>query len=167
MLTRPAADTECKIFQQWRSPAQWTILSSAMIDRATEPIAAEQMTEPAPLLAGLHVLVVDDHEDTREMLEQAFAFFGAEVTIAVTAEDAMRSAGNADVVITDFALKGKDGGWLLEQINTSPRPIPVVLLSGFVATQSDTRFALNLLKPVDPMDLAMKIRAILDVPRQS
>jgi CheY-like chemotaxis protein len=129
---------------------------------------AEQMTEPAQLLAGLRIVVVDDHEDSRDLLHQAFAFLGAVVTMAATAEEAMESIANADIVVTDFALKGKDGGWLLAQINSSPRPIPVVLLSGFVETQlgamADARFALKLLKPVDPMDLATKIRAILDVP---
>jgi CheY-like chemotaxis protein len=129
---------------------------------------AEEMTEPPKLLAGLRILVVDDHEDSRDLLQQAFAFLGAHVTTAVTAEEAMRSVTTTDVVVTDFALKGKDGAWLLAQINASPRPIPVVLLSGFVETQvgamADARFALKLLKPVDPMDLAQKIRAMLAVP---
>jgi CheY-like chemotaxis protein len=126
---------------------------------------AEQMTEAAKFLAGFRIVVVDDHEDSRDLLQQAFAFFGADVTLAATAEEAMRSVANADVVVTDFALKGKDGAWLLAQINASPRPIPVVLLSGFVETHTaamaDAPFALKLLKPVDPMDLAQKIRAIL------
>jgi CheY-like chemotaxis protein len=126
---------------------------------------AEQMTKPAQLLTGLRIVVVDDHEDSRDLLQQAFAFLGADVTTVATAEDAMRSVATADVLVTDFALKGKDGAWLLEQINSSPRPIPVILLSGFVATQSaamaDAPFALKLLKPVDPMDLAQKIRAML------
>jgi CheY-like chemotaxis protein len=126
---------------------------------------AEQMTEPAQLLAGLRIVVVDDHEDSRDLLQQAFAFLGAEVTVAATAEEAMQSIANADVVVTDFALKGNDGAWLLEQVNASPRPIPVVLFSGFVETQfaamADAPFVLKLLKPIDPMDLAKKIRAIL------
>jgi CheY-like chemotaxis protein len=129
---------------------------------------AEQMTEPAQLLAGLHILVVDDHEDIRDMLQQAFAFLGADVTTVVSAEDAIPRVASADVVVTDFALKGNDGAWLLGQINSSPRPIPVVLLSGFVETQigamAGAPFALKLLKPVDPIDLATKIRALLDVP---
>lgn len=119
----------------------------------------------AQLLAGLRILVVDDHEDSRELLQQAFAFLGADVTISATAEDAMRSVANADVVVTDFALKGKDGAWLLAQINASARPIPVVLFSGFVDTQTagiaEAPFALKLLKPIDPMDLAREIRGLV------
>jgi CheY-like chemotaxis protein len=143
-----------------------------MNNRATDAAAINaarvaQMTEPAQLLAGLRILVVDDHEDSRDLLRQAFAFLGADVTMAVTAEEALQSIANADVVVTDFALKGKDGVWLLEQINASPAPIPAVLLSGFVETQcgamADAPFALKLLKPVDPMDVAMKIRTMLDL----
>ena len=128
-------------------------------------VRTEQMTKPAQLLAGLRLVVVDDHEDSRDLLQQAFAFVGAEVTTVATAEDALSSVATADVVVTDSALKGKDGAWLLEQIKSSPCPIPVILLSGFVATQSaamaDAPFALKLLKPIDPMDLAQKIRAML------
>jgi len=128
---------------------------------------AEQMTEPTQLLAGLRIVVVDDHEDTRDLLQQAFTFLGADVTMAATAEAAMHTVAKADVVVTDFALKGHDGAWLLAQINASARPIPVVLLSGFVEAQTagiaDAPFALKLLKPVDPMDLANKIRAMLDL----
>lgn len=126
---------------------------------------AEQMTEPPKLLAGVRILVVDDHEDSRDLLEQAFAFLGADVTTAVTAEDALHSVPGADVVVTDFSLKGADGAWLLTQINFSARPIPVVLLSGFVDTQTpaiaDAPFALKLLKPIDPMDLAKRLIALV------
>lgn len=121
-------------------------------------------TDGTALLTGVRILVVDDHEDSRDLLQQAFAFLGADVTTAVSAEEALRSVTTADVVVTDFSLKGKDGAWLLAQINTSPRPIPVVLLSGFVETPADAPFALKLLKPVDPMDLAQKIIALLDAP---
>ena len=129
--------------------------------------APEQMTKPPKLLAGLRILVVDDHEDSRDLLQQAFAFLGADVKTAVTAEEAMESVTTTDVVVTDFALKGNDGVWLLAQINASPRPIPVILLSGFVepqaAAMAEPAFALTLLKPVDPIDLAQKI-AMLHVP---
>jgi len=126
---------------------------------------AEQMSEPPKLLAGLRILVVDDHEDSRDLLQQAFAFLGADVTVAATAEEAMRTVPSADVIVTDFALKGHDGAWLLEQVNASPHPVPVVLLSGFVKPVADAPFALKLLKPVDPMDLAQKIALLTRVRR--
>ena len=115
------------------------------------------------ILAGLRILVVDDDADSRDLLQQAFGFLGAMVVTAKSAEDALRTAADADVVVTDFPLPEKDGTWLLAQINAWARPIPVILLSGYCAQHSqavaDAPFALKLLKPVDPWDVARAIRA--------
>ena len=130
---------------------------------------AEQLTQrPAAnstassMLAGFRIVVVDDHADSRDLLQEAFTFLGAEVMGAATAEEGLRHIGDADVVITDFALPGKNGAWLLEQINASARPIPVVLVSGYTETQTPAvaaaPFALKLLKPIDVWEVARVIR---------
>ena len=115
------------------------------------------------ILAGLRILVVDDDADSRDLLQQAFGFLGAAVVATKCADDALAAVAQVDVVITDFALRGKDGAWLLAQVNASARPIPVILLSGYCEQQSkavaDAPFARKLLKPVDPWDLARAIRA--------
>jgi CheY-like chemotaxis protein len=83
-------------------------------------------------LTGIRVVVVEDHGDSREILEQMLGFYGAVVTTVSTASDALTIAPDADIIVTDFALPpGEDGVWLLEQVNGQPRPIPVVLVSGF------------------------------------
>ena len=119
----------------------------------------------AESLVGVRVLVVEDHSDSRDMLEEALGFFGATVLTVVTAEAAAARLADADIVVTDYALPGHDGIWLLEQINGSPRPIPVILVSGFAASQvravADAPFALKLLKPVDPLDLGRQISLVL------
>lgn len=115
---------------------------------------------PDEILAGLRILVVDDHADTRDLFQEAFAFLGAKVIATKSAEDALQSLAHADVVVTDFALPGKGGAWLLAQVNASARPIPVVLVSGYsTAAVAEAPFALKLLKPVDPWDLARAIRS--------
>jgi CheY-like chemotaxis protein len=121
------------------------------------------MAEP---LTGLRVLVVEDHSDSRDVLDQALSFMGAIVITVATAEDALSDLDRADVVITDFALPGKDGAWLLDRVKASRRPVPVILVSGFAATQvpavAHAEFALKLLKPIDPWDLAREIVTLLD-----
>jgi len=116
-------------------------------------------------LAGIRVLVVEDHTDSRDMLEEALAFLGATVTTVMTAEDGAARFGDADVVVTDYALPGHDGIWLLDEINGSPRPIPAILVSGFAASQvqavADAMFALKILKPVDPFELGRQIALVL------
>src|SRR5258707_10754648 len=119
----------------------------------------------AESLTGIRVLVVEDHSDSRDMLEQALGFLGATVITVMTAEAAATRLADADVVVTDYALPGHDGIWLLGQITGSPRPVPAILVSGFAASQvqavADSPFALKLLKPVDPFELRRQIALVM------
>jgi len=120
---------------------------------------------PSKPLAGVHVIVVDDHDDTRGVLEQALQFQGALVTSVATAREALAAVGEADVVVSDLVMPREDGVWLLEQINRQPRRIPVIVLTGFTASQQPrlaaAPFALKLLKPVDPFALGAEILNVL------
>ena len=99
------------------------------------------------------------------MLEEALQFLGATVISVMTAEAAVGRVADADVVVTDYALPGHNGVWLLDQIKGSPRPVPTILVSGFAASQvkavADGLFALKILKPVDPFELGRQIASIL------
>src|SRR5256885_8371016 len=88
-----------------------------------------------PPLAGIRVLVVEDHTDSRDMLAEALAFLEASVITVITAEAGAARLADADIVVTDYALPGHDGIWLLDEINGSSRPIPAILVSGFAASQ--------------------------------
>ena len=109
-------------------------------------------------LTGVRVLIAEDHDDTRDILEQVLGHLGAVVTAVSTAREALACVADSDIVLTDFSMPGEDGVWLLEQVNQQPRPIPVVAVSGF-AVQHEPRlaqapFARTILKPVDPWHLA-------------
>ena len=118
------------------------------------------------ILAGIRVVVVEDHSDSRDILEEMLRFCGASVTSVATALSALAAAADADIIVTDLALPpGEDGIWLLERVNAGPRPIPVVLVSGF-AEPHDARlaaapFACKLLKPIEPERLCTEIAKIL------
>jgi CheY-like chemotaxis protein len=112
-------------------------------------------------LTGVRVLVVDDHSDSRDMVEEALHFLGATVITAPSAEAAATRLAEADVITTDYALPGHDGVWLFEQVQQSHLGIPVILVSGFAANQiqavDNTPFALKLVKPIDPLELGRRI----------
>src|SRR4029077_8471823 len=77
-------------------------------------------SRPSPLpriLMGARVLVVDDDEDTTELLETALAACGAQVVTATGAREALRrlTAWLPDVVVSDIAMPGADGYWLLNE----------------------------------------------------
>ena len=55
------------------------------------------------------VLVVEDEEKLRRVVQLQLQSAGFEVDQAGSAEDALRSADRADLVITDLKLPGMDG----------------------------------------------------------
>ena len=120
------------------------------------------------VLSGVRVLVVDDDNDTAELFAVALSACGADVVTAATAFDALRviEARTLDVVVTDIAMPGADGYWLLRQIRQLPgtpaSTVPVVAVTAFGREHIRARamaagFADHLEKPVDPEALCVAV----------
>jgi CheY-like chemotaxis protein len=81
-----------------------------------------------------HVLVVEDHEDTRFLLTCQFELMGCRVSVAVNGEDAVRMAESEhpDLILMDATLPRLDGLAATRRIRETPelRDVPVVFLSG-------------------------------------
>ena len=116
-------------------------------------------------LAGVRVLVVDDDDDTRLILNEVLGHLGADVATAASAQDALALAQGVDIIVTDIAMPSVDGVWLLERVNELPRPVPVIAMSGYAERQvpryARAPFARKLLKPVDKSELSDLIREVL------
>ena len=116
-------------------------------------------------LAGIRLVIAEDHDDTRDVLEQVLRHLGATVTAVTLAREALGMVSAADIIVTDLAMPGEDGVWLLEQVNAHQRPIPVIVVSGFAEEQvprlAEAPFARKLLKPVDPWVVGDIIREVL------
>jgi two-component system CheB/CheR fusion protein len=119
--------------------------------------------EASSPLRGVRVLLVEDHDDTREALRESLALSGALVLTAPTALEALPQVVMCDVVVTDLAMSGRDGRWLAGQVGTSTRPVPVIALTGYGEDYdlSGATFARVLTKPVDPETLAAEILQVL------
>jgi two-component system CheB/CheR fusion protein len=116
-------------------------------------------------LAGLRVLVVEDHDDTREFAAAVLAQYGAEVTTATSAR-AARAAfelAKPQVVVSDIAMPGEHGYSLIESLRALPPEqggrVPAVALTAYVRPEDRERalaagYNRHLLKPIDPIDLA-------------
>jgi CheY-like chemotaxis protein len=117
------------------------------------------------LLTGIRIVIAEDHDDTRYIVEHVLRHLGATVTGAPSAREALAMVPEADIILTDFSMPEHDGVWLLEQVNQHPRPIPVISVSGFaeqhVPRLAQARFARKLLKPVDAWELAELIVEVL------
>ena len=86
------------------------------------------MTSPAgwlnegPRLDGVRVLVVDDARDVREAVTDILAEDGAKVTAVGSAEEALTAlqGERPDVLLSDLAMPGKGGYWLIGQVRALP-----------------------------------------------
>jgi CheY-like chemotaxis protein len=124
---------------------------------AWEPTASR----PRPNLEGLKVVVVDDDEDSADYFALALRAYGAVVAIAYNAIDGLRlvQEHQPDVVLSDIAMMGQDGYWLVREIrrlsSDALSQVPVVATTAYGREHSRQRtlaagFTEHLAKPVDP-----------------
>ncbi|MCC7049627.1 MAG: response regulator [Alphaproteobacteria bacterium] len=84
--------------------------------------------------ARLHILVVDDDERIRTMLQRYLTGEGFDVSLAGEG-GAMRAAlakRPADLVLLDLVMPGEDGLTLIRAIRQDYRQVPIILLTGKV-----------------------------------
>lgn len=116
------------------------------------------------------VLVVDDHDDTRELYVHTLPIFGFEVIGAADDQEACRRAWDChpDIVVTDLTLRDGDGWQLIRDLrrDARTRDIPVVLLTGHTAASLRERAEREgcagfFVKPCLPDELAIELRKVL------
>lgn len=122
------------------------------------------MPEAAPfgVLAGVHVLLVEDEPDSRELLKAALEYTGALVTEASTARGALNILRSItpDVLVTDIVMAHEDGFWLLREVRALERGVRIPAVAVTALSGHDQRrrmaeagFQAQLTKPVDPWEL--------------
>ena len=119
-------------------------------------------------LQGRHILVVDDDDDARQVIASMLRLFGARVTAAATAEEALLTKERCDGVVTDLAMPGQDGYALLRQLRADGRwqGVPVVALSAMGGIESRSRamdagFDEFLEKPIEATVLASTMQRMV------
>jgi len=110
------------------------------------------------------VLVVDDSEDTADMLHRLLDSYGAQVATAHSASDALALAAERswDVVLSDISMPGMDGFEFLRRLRALPgrESVPVLALTGYGQAEDVRRaeaagFYTHMTKPVD-LELLMR-----------
>lgn len=120
-------------------------------------------TVPNDLLLGIHVLVVEDNPDARDLFRTILRYAGALVTVASGAEQAVELCEQIlpDILLTDIAMPGRDGFWLIGELRRrrgdGARPIPSIAVTGqgpaAPGRYDAAGFVEVLRKPVDPWEL--------------
>jgi len=87
------------------------------------PAARGSTESPKRLLHGVHVLVVDDERDPRELFRDVLVLAGARVTMVASAREALAAIEHEppDVLVSDIMMPREDGYWLIEAIRAAHR----------------------------------------------
>jgi CheY-like chemotaxis protein len=76
-------------------------------------------------LHGVHVMVVEDNPDARNIIRRVLEHCGAIVTVVESATPALRRlrtmVKRPSVLVSDLALPGDDGYWLIGQVRALER----------------------------------------------
>lgn len=77
------------------------------------------------------VLVVEDEDKLRRVIELQLQTSGYDVLKAGTAEDGLRMAGEAGLILTDLRLPGMDGLALLAALRRQNSDTPVIVMTAY------------------------------------
>jgi PAS domain S-box-containing protein len=150
------------------SGAAFTVRLRLMSAEAAAAVAARAPAGPEPRvpikLAGVRVLVVEDQEDTRDLLSAALGHSGAEVEPAGSAREALSALRRRppDVLVCDIAMPGEDGYALLARVRALAAEdgglVPAVALTAYAQSDDRSRalaagYQVHLSKPVDAGEL--------------
>jgi len=88
-------------------------------------------------LPGIHVLIVEDNDDSRYLLTEVLEYCGALVTSVTSAEEAHEVLARIrpDVLVSDLAMRGLDGYALIRRVREMPAAhggrIPAIAITAF------------------------------------
>lgn len=135
------------------------------IGEATPPLNSFQVLE------GVRVLLVDDEQDTREMLSAALRRYGAQVQSCAAAREALTALPHwqPDVLVSDIGMPEEDGYDLIQQVRSladqQGGAVPAIALTAYARISDRERalqagFNQHIVKPVDPATLASLVAAL-------
>jgi signal transduction histidine kinase len=126
----------------------------------------ETRVEPAVA----HLMIIEDDEDTLEMLRATLEMHGYRVTACESAEETLRVAPetSVDLIVSDIGMPHMDGFEMIRQLREFDhyKTVPAIALSGY-ATPKDEKAALiagfdaHVSKPVDPGELLRLIKSLV------
>jgi two-component system CheB/CheR fusion protein len=120
-------------------------------------------------LNHLRMLVVDDSEDTVEMLRRLLEMDGAIVQTAGSGADALEiaRANEFDVIFSDISMPGMDGFEFIKRLRSLPerQHVPVLALTGFGRAEDVERakqegFFSHVTKPINVEELIDIVRRL-------
>ncbi|AGP36881.1 PAS domain S-box protein [Sorangium cellulosum] len=143
------------------------LLPAARPPAAATPTQAKAAGTAAPRRA-LRILLVEDHEDTAEMMSELLTLTGHTVRIARSVRAALDLVGAEafDLLVSDLGLPDGSGTDLIASIRCAGHGLKAIALSGY-GMEEDRRktiragFLEHLIKPVSFRDLDAAIQRVM------
>ncbi len=116
------------------------------------------------------VLIIEDEQDSTEVVSEMFEYNGIKSWSAATAEEALKMIPNIqpNIFVVDLALPGMDGWGFLKAVRENPTTanIPAVAITAFhsinVARQAiEAGFAAYFPKPLDTTSFVRELARIV------
>jgi PAS domain S-box-containing protein len=122
-------------------------------------------------LAGLHVLVVDDEVDARELIATVLERCGSVVDRAGSPREALMKMDTCrpEVLLSDIGMPEEDGYALIRQVRSRPPEaggsIPAASLTAYAGAEDRRRallagFHMHVPKPVEPAELVAVVASL-------
>jgi PAS domain S-box-containing protein len=154
-------------------------LPVSMVAEASAGTGERRLAEsdaPSPSeasLQGVKVLVVEDDDDTRDLLQRLLEEYGAAVVATGTAPEALSllPITRPDVLVCDLGLPEMDGYQLIERIRAEDLGgpgLPAIAVTAFARSEDRRRALLagyqaHVAKPVQPAELVATVASFADL----
>jgi PAS domain S-box-containing protein len=148
------------------------IQSDTSYDRRHPSAPSDSVTSgPLPQLDKISLMVVDDEEDSRNLLKTMLTKAGAVVTTAGSVRHALDLWGQSrpDVLISDIGMPEHDGYSLIREIRRLPASqggnTPAIALTAYTRTEDRIKaiaagFQMHISKPADAMELMTMVASL-------
>jgi signal transduction histidine kinase/CheY-like chemotaxis protein len=135
------------------------------------PLSTAARRDAAPAAgaapAGCRILLVEDNDDARQMLEMLLTLAGHEVIAAADGVGGLELAASRrpDIAVIDLGLPGLDGYEVARRLRAERADVGLIALSGY-GQPADRRkaraagFDTHVVKPVEPSHLAAVIASV-------
>jgi signal transduction histidine kinase/ActR/RegA family two-component response regulator len=153
------------------------IVSSPRVKERRSRADAGPSSPALERLDDLHVLLVEDNADGREVMSIMIEQAGARVTGVASVREAFEALESLqpDALVSDIGLPDEDGYALIRRLRSREAEtggfLPAVAMTGFVRTEDRARilaagFQIHVPKPIDPAELTAAIAAVARDPRR-
>jgi PAS domain S-box-containing protein len=152
-------------------PIELEDAKSGALDRKQDQEIAAQADMVS--LRDVKILVVEDDQDTRDLVRRMLEAYRAEVIVAATAPEALEllATTRPDLIVSDIGLPDVDGYEFIRrvrQMDPSIARIPAIALTAFARYEDRTQalragYNAHVAKPVEPIELVVTVGSFANI----